>query len=142
MFNDRSNFAIFEKGSPKEHSFEIISKSDLQFQRRRFLNNNLKKFHFVTVATTVFDGINFCEQLLKTTSEGTILPSLVQIGPVVWEEKLFNPFPNKPWFLCVYSTSLSKTLWEEEKLLVRSNFSFSHSVFYPFGYLSAIFIKS
>ena len=38
---------------------------------------------------------------------------------------LFNPFPNKPWFLHVCSTSLLKTLWEKEKLLVMSNFSFS-----------------
>ena len=53
----------------------------------------------------------------------------------------FNPFPNKPWFLHVGSTGLSKTLWEEEKLLVTSNFSFSHSVFYLSGELSAIFIK-
>ena len=43
-----------------------------------------------------------------------------------------NPFPNKPWFLRVCSTSLLKTLWEKEKLLVTSNFSFSNSVFYPF----------
>ena len=42
-----------------------------------------------------------------------------------------NPFPNKPWFLRVCRTSLLKTLWEKEKLLVTSNFSFSHSVFYP-----------
>ena len=53
----------------------------------------------------------------------------------------FNPFPNKPWFLRVCWTSLLKTLWEKKKLLVTSNFSFSHSVFYPFGKLSAIFIK-
>ena len=52
-----------------------------------------------------------------------------------------NPFPNKPWFLRVYSTSLLKTLWEKEKLLVTSNFSFSHSVFYLFEELSAIFNK-
>ena len=52
-----------------------------------------------------------------------------------------NPFPNKPWFLPVCSTSFLKTLWEKEKLLMMSNFSFSHSVFYPFGELSAIFIK-
>ena len=45
-----------------------------------------------------------------------------------------NPFPNKPWFLRVYSTSLLKTLWEKEKLLIRS-------VFYPFEELSVIFIK-
>ena len=40
-----------------------------------------------------------------------------------------NPFPNKPWFLRVCSTSLLKRLLEKEKLLVTSNFSFSHSVF-------------
>ena len=52
-----------------------------------------------------------------------------------------SSFPNKPWFLHVCSTSLLKTLWEKEKLLVTSNFSFSHSVFYLFGKLSAIFIE-
>ena len=41
-----------------------------------------------------------------------------------------NPFPNKPWMLRVYSTSLLKTLWEKEKMLVTSIFSFPHSVFY------------
>ena len=45
---------------------------------------------------------------------------------------LFNPFPNKPWFFCVCSTNLLKTLWEKDKLLVMSNLSFSHSVLYPF----------
>ena len=54
---------------------------------------------------------------------------------------LLNPFPNKPWFLCVCCTSLLKTLWEKEKLLVMSNFSFSHSVFFQSRDLSAIFIK-
>ena len=34
-----------------------------------------------------------------------------------------------------------KTLLEKEKLLITSNFSFSHSVFYSFGELDAIFIK-
>ena len=54
---------------------------------------------------------------------------------------LLNPFQNKPWFLHVCGTSLLKTLWEKEKLLVTSTFSFSHCVFYPFGELSAILIK-
>ena len=31
--------------------------------------------------------------------------------------------------------------WEKEKLLVTSNLSFSHSVFYLFWKLSAIFVK-
>ena len=52
-----------------------------------------------------------------------------------------NPFPNKPWFLHVCSASLLKTLWEKEKLLVTSNFSFSHSVFCLLGALSAIVIQ-
>ena len=34
-----------------------------------------------------------------------------------------------------------KTLQEKEKLLIMSNFSFSHSVFFPLRDLSAIFIK-
>ena len=52
-----------------------------------------------------------------------------------------KPLPNKPWFLRVCRASLLKTLWEKEKLLFTSNFSFSRSVFYPFGELSAISIK-
>ena len=53
----------------------------------------------------------------------------------------FNPFPNEPRFLCVCHTSLLKTLWEKEKLLITSNFSFFHSVFYLYGEFSAFFIK-
>ena len=53
-----------------------------------------------------------------------------------------NPFSNKPRFLRVFSTCLLKTLREKEKLLLTCNFSFSHSVFYPFfGNFCAIFIK-
>ena len=51
------------------------------------------------------------------------------------------PFPNKPWLLRVCSICLLETLWEKEKLLVLSNFSYSHSVFYPLRELSAIFNK-
>ena len=45
---------------------------------------------------------------------------------------IFNPFGDKLLFLCVCSVSLFKILSEEEKLLVTSNFSFSHRVFYYF----------
>ena len=55
--------------------------------------------------------------------------------------KCVNPFPNKPLILCVCLTSLLKTAWEKKKLLVTSNFFFSHSVFYPFGEFSTIFTK-
>ena len=46
----------------------------------------------------------------------------------------FNPFPHNDTFWHPWKTSLLKTLWEKEKLLTTSNFSFSHSVFYPFAY--------
>ena len=49
-------------------------------------------------------------------------------------------FANKPWFLRVCSTSHENTVGKKEKLLIMSNFSFSYSVFYLFGELSAIFI--
>ena len=44
----------------------------------------------------------------------------------------FNPFPNKPWFLRVCSTSLLKTLWGKEKF---------PTVFYTFGGFYGIFIQ-
>ena len=53
----------------------------------------------------------------------------------------FYPFLNKPCFSRICSTSFLKALWEKEELFVTSNFSFSHSVFYPSKELSAIFIK-
>ena len=44
---------------------------------------------------------------------------------------------------CFYvsAVSLLEIQWEKDKLLVTSNFSFSHCAFYPFRELSAIFIK-
>ena len=42
------------------------------------------------MATRVFDRIKFREQFLKRTSLGTLLPSFVQIGPVVWKEVMFK----------------------------------------------------
>ena len=51
------------------------------------------------------------------------------------------PFPNNPLFSLVCITNHVQKLWEREKLLILSNLSFSHSVFYPFGELSAIFYQ-
>ena len=59
----------------------------------------------------------------------------------IYLKKIINPLPNKPFFLRVCSTSLLRTRLEKQKLLVKSNFSFSHCIFYPLGELSAILIK-
>ena len=64
----------------------------------------------------------------------------VSISFVYWRTTI--PFPNKPWFLRVCSTSLLKTQWEKEKLLVTSNFSFSHSVFYIFIEFKVVVCKA
>ena len=42
------------------------------------------------MATSVFGGIKFCEQFSKRTSQGTFLARMVQTGPAVWEEKMFE----------------------------------------------------
>ena len=59
------------------------------------------------------------------------------------EEESLYPFPKQAQvFTCMqYKSFEKKTQWEKEKLLVTSNFSFSYSVFYLFGELSAIFVK-
>ena len=62
----------------------------------------------------------------------------IQFGLLICKKKMFlesvYPFPKQ---VLVCSTSLLKTLWEKEKLLVASNFTSSHKVFYPFGELSS-----
>ena len=97
----------------------------------------------------VFTCINIKQMLQSTKSQRLFLRLVFLIYFRAVQRKIqfashpqyVNPFPNKPWFLRVCSTSLLKSQWEKEKLLVTSNFSFSHSVFYPFGKLSSIFIK-
>ena len=54
------------------------------------------------------------------------------------EFKDFNPFPNKP--LSAVQV-FRKHCGKKEKLLVTSNFSYSHSVFYPLRELFTIFMK-
>ena len=79
--------------------------------------------------------------LLKTL---VIRNSLTKPNPKMLNSEtlfFFNPFPNKPWFLHVCSTSLSKHCGKR-RMLIMSNFSSSHNVFYTFGEISAIFIHS
>ena len=54
-----------------------------------------------------------------------------------------NPFPNNPRLKRLWDRRLLKTLWEKEKMLLTSIFSFYHNVFYPvkdkFYFLSYIY---
>ena len=77
-----------------------------------------------------FVYFNFCQLTCflkyKWLCCKTKLSLLVMVNKV-------NPFPHNDTLRCPWETSLLKTLWEKEKLLVTSNFSFSHGVFYLFG---------
>ena len=75
---------------------------------------------------------------LSTTKKENFPSGWIQNGFIL---NLFNPFPHNDTFWSPLEASLLKTLWEKEKLLVTSNFSFTYSVFYPFREVSAIFIK-
>ena len=89
----------------------------------------------------VVESWGFIREIEVFTDNKTDATQNVKLGVGKTESRVFNPLPNKPWFLHVCNSSLLKTLWEKEKLLVMSNFSFSHSVFYLFGELSAISVK-
>ena len=67
----------------------------------------------------------------RLISFSPFLPLLV-FGPIPSVSEGINPFPKKPWFLRVCSTSLLKTVREKEKLLVMSNFSFFPQCFLAF----------
>ena len=74
-----------------------------------------------------------CDQTTNQSDVNIDLNTKMLVGSI------FNTFPNKPRVFYVCCTSLLKTLGKE-KLLLMSNFSFSHSVSYSFGELAAIFI--
>ena len=106
---------------------------------RRIKHRWGKKPTVVYVKPSTYVGIFFSNEFSDWTIAKppngaiTCLLHLLQLTGLTTVNYVYlNPFPNKPWFLRVCSTSLLKTLWEKEKLLVTSNFSFSHSVFYPF----------
>ena len=61
------------------------------------------------------------ERLENIVGEGAFSPL-----PTMFSKSFFlmvvNPFPNKPWFLCVCSISLLKTLWEKEEIARNEQF--------------------
>ena len=113
-----TNFRLFQT--------ERVSRRQLEIWRngRRFSKR---------VENTEEQFLLYPQCFQKTCAADTLKPGLVL-------EKV-NSFPNKPWFLCVCRRILLKSMREKEKLLVTSNFSFSHSVFYPYGELPAVFIE-
>ena len=96
--------------------------------------------------------ISLFDRVVNTAQKGKMqVTSIFSFSYSVFQSFLFlglskvlrvSPFSNKPWLLCVCNTSLLKTLWNNQKLLIMRTFSFCHSVFYPFKKkLFAIFTK-
>ena len=85
VFLDRSKFCEqFLKRVTKGTFLLIYFKIGPTLPEEKIFKELLKKFHFVDMATRVFDGIKFCEQFLKRTSQGTFLPSLVKLAQYFW----------------------------------------------------------
>ena len=100
----------------------------------KHVENTVGKRENALTSNFSFSHIVFKRLELQThKNQGLFGKGLIQPSTTQQMLDCLNPFPNKPWFLRVCSTSLLKSLREKEKLLVTSNFSFSHSVFYPFG---------
>ena len=102
---------------------------------------------FKEIILMYFTSVRFVTEILVTWSPQRINSSstLLPIDRIVINPKLkdFQPFKKekkKNLVITCSAVSVLWKLWEKKKLLVTSNFSFFHSVFYPFGNPSAIFI--
>ena len=78
----------FEEGHPRNIHVKLFQNRTSSSEK--IFIELLKKFHFVAMGTRGFDGIKFCSQFFKRTSQGTFLSNLVQIGPSVWKENMFK----------------------------------------------------
>ena len=77
--------------------------------------------------------------LNTASNEASCLTGLIVPKKLVRQVCPLTLSQTSPGFYMPVVQVFLKTLWEKGKLLVKSNFPFSHSVFYPFKELSAIF---
>ena len=83
---------------------------------------------------TVLKVQYYLERASPDKSQWARTKLILDVSKFLWYEK-FNPSPNKLWFY-VFAVQV---FWKHCRK--RSNFTFSHIIFYPFGELSAICIK-
>ena len=113
------------------HFSSALDSRDLCDNSDRYVNAFTKYINFT-------QSPNYLKNLSKWLSKSEKSPQLWQKYTTAETKNKkpqvhINPFPHNDTFWGPWETSLLKTLWEKEKLLVTSNFSFSHCVFYPFG---------
>ena len=115
--------------------FLRVVKLRIVWQRVEHLCRFVIEVHLFRKITIISKSLN-----RRSYEIGSWKSSVLSSHGLIRIKRHVDPLPNKHWFLRLCSTSLLKTLWKKEKLLVTNNFSLSHSVFYPFEELSAIFI--
>ena len=132
-----TNFRSFETEKNCRWQIHIWRKWQKVFQmvRKHCGKRRNCSLRAISPFPTVFSKDLYCRHIKNQGLFGKGLNGLLNVLSVLRRYVYYhlNPFPNKPWFLRVCSTSLLKTVGEKEKLLVTSNFSFFHSVFYPSG---------
>ena len=84
-----------------------------------------KSEHFSNVYFVIFKCFEFGR--VQNFAIGKRVKELTRI--LLLRRQLLTLSKTSPCFSRVCSTSLLKTLWEKEKMLLTINFSFSHSVF-------------
>ena len=83
------------KGTTQGPSLPSLVQIDSVVSEKKIFNDFLPNFLFLAMAAILVGGRGRRIQLLKGTTQGPSLQSLVQIGPVVSEKKIFNDFlPN------------------------------------------------
>ena len=130
---------FFYSFKEKLHCLSSIENNLLQMLSMNFANMNnlhelaLKKYENIFATGKKLFSKMYFVLLLDYFLENKTYHLQLLLG------KAFNPFPEKPWFLRICSTSILKTPKEKEKLLITSNFIFSHSVFKPIKITSCHF---
>ena len=97
-----------------EEDQDILCEKHKCFQHFLFLPKGFRKL--------CLPGLLSCNHVVNA-SEQTKATSVLSFSQIIFES--LNPFPHNDTFWRLWEKSLLKTLWEKEKLLVRSNFSFS-----------------
>ena len=131
MLSDVSSESTKLFPKPQIFDFQTHSVCRLHFQIGWKLQKLLQTGRKHCGKKSIMSNLSFSYSVFKRL----VLQTVACLGRVL------TLSPKKPWFLRYCSTRLLKTLQEKKKLLVMSNFFFSHSVFHPFVEMSAIFIK-
>ena len=118
---------ISDNSDTKQNFLKTLQEKEEMLVTSIFFSHNVL-YPIYPIKVILYTGASARLQILNSIRNNLTLTS-----------PYFSPVPNKLLFLHCCNTSFLKTLWEKGEILLMSDFSFSHCVFYAFGGLSAIF---